>query len=129
MIMPIIGYLLSYSIYRNISMFNNIISFIILLIIGITMIKENNNKTYNNSLNIKELILLSIATSIDALSIGITLSLSKVNIISSSLIIGIITFILSFIGSIIGYKLGSKYQLSYIGGILLIIIGIRILLK
>ena len=73
----------------------------------------------------------AIATSIDALAVGITFSFLKVNIISTVLLIGIITFIICFIGVIIGSKFGNKYEKKsqIVGGIILILIGIKILLE
>ena len=77
------------------------------------------------------MIILSIATSIDALAIGITFAFLNVNILISSLIIGLITFIISGIGVVIGNKFGNKYEkrAELFGGIVLILMGIKILLE
>ena len=96
------------------------------------MIKESFNKDdINIGLSIKELISLSIATSIDALAVGITFSLFKINLLLSILTIGIITFILCFIGVNLGKILGNKYETKseILGGIILIIIGLKSLLE
>ena len=94
-----------------------------------TLRKEKNE--YNDKLDFKTMILLSIATSIDALAIGITFSFLRTNILLSIIIIGIITFVLTFIGVKIGNKFGFKYEQksSLLGGAILIIIGIKILLE
>lgn len=133
-IMPLIGYFLSYKLLNNLIPINNLIAFTILSIIGINMIYESNKKetnNYDNNLSIKIMIILSIATSIDALSIGISFGILKVNIIYSVTIISIVTFILStlavYIGNIFGEKYKNKAVLS--GGIILIIIAIKILLE
>ena len=86
---------------------------------------EENNK---NELSNKELTTLAIATSIDALAVGISFAFLNVNIVSSSLIIGLITFIVCFIGVIAGKKIGGIFKdyAELIGGIILIIIGINI---
>lgn len=128
-IMPLFGYIFC-SYINGIDKFDHYISFILLAIIGISMIKESlESKELNDNIDIKTMIILSIATSIDALAIGITFSLLSVNIIYSIIIIGIITFILSFIGVIFGNKVGNKYSsiAEIIGGIILIIMGVEIL--
>lgn len=131
MIMPIIGYYLGNLFSKRIIKYNPYISTILLIIIGILMLLEKNDDKLQNNLKIKELLMLSIATSIDALVIGISLSFLKNHIFSSSLIIGIVTFILCFIGYKIGNLLNKKIgkYSNLIGGITLIIIGIKILLE
>ena len=129
-IMPILGYYLGNIFNQKIINYNPFISMILLITIGILMIKEDNSEI-NQKLKLSELIMLSIATSIDALVIGISFSFLKVNIIPSSLIIGIITFILCFIGYFLGHlfnKKVGKYS-NLIGGITLIIIGIKIFIQ
>ena len=98
------------------------------------MIKESaykDKKQDNYLLDFKTLLPLAIATSIDALAVGITLSVLKVYLISALVIIGIITYILSFIGVIIGNKIGSKisHLAELFGGIILLLIGIKILFE
>ena len=77
------------------------------------------------------MIVLAIATSIDALAVGITFAFFKTNIVLSVFIIGIITFILSMIGVFLGYKFGDKFQnkAEFTGGVILILIGLKILLE
>ena len=132
MIMPIIGYYFGSKLNKYFLTLNHLIAFIILSIIGINMIKESyTNEDINIGLSIKELLSLSIATSIDAMAIGITFSLFKMNLLLSILTIGIITFILCFIGVNLGKKIGNKYEqiAEILGGIFLIIIGIKSLLE
>ncbi len=96
------------------------------------MIKESfENKGENDKVDFKTMIMLAIATSIDALAVGITFSFYKVNILISTILIGIITFVLSNIGVLIGFKFGDKFQskAEILGGIILILIGLKILLE
>lgn len=123
-IMPIIGYFLGNIFSSRISIISKYIAFILLLYIGINMII--NKDEYNTKINFKELIILSIATSIDALIMGITFSFLRVNILISSLIIGIITFIMCTISFLLGSKLNiDKKKSQILGGIILIILGIK----
>ena len=104
---------------------------ILLIIIGILMFKEENDEGLDNRFNFSQMLLLSIATSIDALVIGISFSFLKVNIISSSILIGVITFIMCLIGFFLGHlfnKNAHQYA-NKIGGITLIIIGIKIFIE
>ena len=132
-IMPLLGYLLAYKLKYIIESFDHWIAFALLLIIGIKMIIDAilNEDKKDNDLSFKTMIGLSIATSIDALAIGITLSLFNINILTSVLIIGIITFILSFLGSFmssnLSHDVGKKYTI--IGGLILILIGFKILFE
>ena len=76
-------------------------------------------------------IVFAIATSIDALAIGVTVSIVKANILLAVTLIGLFTFVISFFGSIIGAKLGSKYEskAELIGGIVLVLLGLKFLLE
>ncbi len=131
-LMPFIGYLLG-NIFKDVIInLDHWLAFGLLSFIGINLIKESNNEVeINEQVDFKSMILLSLATSIDALAVGITLSVLKINIIASVLIITIITFINCFIGTIIGNKLGNKInKLAKItGGFLLILIGLKILIE
>ena len=131
-IMPLIGYKLG-SIFSNyISSIDHWISFIILSIIGFKMIKDGIIKEDNidNDISIKNILLLSIATSIDALVIGITLPLLNVSLSKSMTIIGLTTFILCLIGSYLSsyIKVNSRnYQI--VGGLTLFALGLKILFE
>jgi putative Mn2+ efflux pump MntP len=131
-LMPLIGYLLG-NIFKDVIInLDHWLAFGLLSFIGINLIKDSNTEIeINDKIDFKSMILLSIATSIDALAVGITLSVLKINIIISVLIICIITFINCFIGTIIGNKLGNKISKSakIIGGIILIITGLKILIE
>lgn len=128
-IMPVIGFYLGNIISSRIINYHSYFSSILLIIIGILMIKEDKLEIIDNKLNYKELILLSIATSIDALVIGLSFSFNNTNIFLSATIIGIITFITCNLGYYLGNLFHKKiHQYSgLIGGITLIIIGIKLL--
>jgi putative Mn2+ efflux pump MntP len=133
-IMPIIGYLLGTTFNQLIISIDHWIAFVLLCSIGANMIRESfsiDTANENDKVDFKTMFPLSIATSIDALAIGITFSFLKVNILISSIIITIITFITSTIGSKVGFLFGNKYKNKaiFLGGIILIIIGINILLE
>ena len=133
-IMPIIGYFLGTTFKDLIINIDHWIAFVLLSSIGSNMIRESFSKTIENNndkVDIKTMIPLSIATSIDALAIGVTLSFLKTNIIITSITITTITLILSILGVKLGNKFGIKYKnkAEFIGGLILIIMGIKILLE
>ena len=131
-IMPIIGFLLGSSFEEIVKNLDHWIAFILLGIIGINMMKEafdDKINNTNNRIDFKTMIFLAIATSIDALAVGITFAFYNVNIIISSLFIGIITFALACFGVKLGFEFGNKYKnkAELIGGIILVLIGFKIL--
>lgn len=136
-IMPLIGYFLGIQFKDSITSFDHWIAFVLLSLIGINMIRESLNKdeisceVIDASLNLKNMTVLSFATSIDALAIGVTFAFLQVNIISAVSVIGITTFILSIVGVIIGNLFGTKFKskAELAGGIILIIMGLKILLE
>lgn len=139
-IMPLIGYFLGSQFAGFISSFSHWLAFFLLLFIGLNMIKESKQVRQEEiqcdikgelELNFKNMIILAIATSIDALAVGISFALLKINILYAISIIGITTFIISIIGVFIGFKFGSKYKSKseITGGLILIIIGFKILLE
>ena len=133
-IMPIIGFFLGYNFQDVLISIDHWIAFSLLLIIGGKMINDSlkiNDEEKNDLIDIKTMLILAIATSIDALAIGITFAFFKINIIYAGLIICIITFILSSIGVIIGNKFGDKFQnkAEIAGGVILILIGLKILFE
>lgn len=136
-LMPMIGYFLGSRFSNVISSFSHWVSFGLLAFIGgkmaIEAIKgdgeEEGGKEYK--LDIKEVFLLAIATSIDALAVGIVFAAEKTNLAFSVTMIGVITFLLSFIGIFIGHKFGSKYEkkAEFAGGVILVLIGVKLLLE
>src|SRR5690554_1384733 len=109
--MPLVGYFLGRQFYEKINMFDNWIAFILLSIIGINMIRESSNlENCNDSLKFKEMFFLSIATSIDALAIGVTFALLNVDIFPAVSFIGIVTFFIATLGVKIGNVFGTKYK-------------------
>lgn len=133
-IMPAIGYLLGSTFESLVTSIDHWVAFILLGLIGRNMIKESFNKEddkKNDSVDFKNMIVLAIATSIDALAIGITFAFFKINLLLAICIIGVITFGLSLLGVKIGNKFGDKFQnkAEIMGGIILIIIGLKILLE
>lgn len=135
-IMPLLGWLLGTQFESYITSFDHWIAFGLLVLIGGKMIYEvfkKDSDADNNidALNIKELFVLAIATSIDALAVGITFAFLQTSIVSAVSLIGVITFGLSFAGVFIGHKFGAKFmsKAEFAGGAVLILIGTRILLE
>lgn len=133
-LMPVIGFSLGKTFESMVTKIDHWIAFILLLLIGLNMIKEafeNIEGEIDDNLGVKTMILLAIATSIDALAIGITFAFLNVNLTFAVTTIGIITFILSIIGVKIGNKFGDKYEkkAEITGGVILILLGIKILLE
>ena len=133
-LMPILGYFLGSTFSSFVQSVDHWIAFILLAIIGGNMIKDSTDdevEKRNDKVDVKTMLLLAIATSIDALAVGVTFAFFEVNLLLSISIIGIITFVLSFLGVIIGNKFGDKFQnrAELTGGIVLIIIGLKILLE
>lgn len=133
-IMPLIGFLLGLGFEQKITSIDHWIAFILLGLIGANMLKSSFSKEKEeapDNVDFKTMIVLSIATSIDALAIGITFAFLQVNIILAITLIGIITFGLSVIGVKIGNIFGDKYEkkAEFVGGLILILMGIKILLE
>lgn len=132
-IMPIIGYLIGYRFHDLIENVDHWLAFFLLLFIGLKMIKSAilDEQSLDNKVDFKSMIGLAIATSIDALVIGITLSFLNVDLIVSITYIGIITFTLSYLGVMLGSKVGERFGIKsqIFGGIILIIIGLKILFE
>ena len=133
-LMPAIGYVLGAQFQEAIASIDHWIAFVLLALIGGNMILEaldNDEEEADASLNVKTMFLLAVATSIDALAIGITFAFLKVNIIPAVCFIGIVTFIISFAGVKIGNVFGARYKnkAEIVGGIILILLGLKILLE
>lgn len=134
MLMPIIGYMLGKGFENVVASIDHWIAFILLAGIGANMIKEafsDESDKVNDNIDVKTMILLAIATSIDALAVGITFAFLKVNLILAISLIGIVAFTLSVIGTKIGNRFGDKYgnKACLVGGVILILMGIKILIE
>ena len=145
--MPLIGFILGVQFKDYIVSIDHWIAFILLSFIGINMIRESMEKDEDecvtdlneiavgeeeiDQLSFKNMIMLSIATSIDALAVGVTFAFLQVDIVPAVSFIGIVTFVLSAIGVKIGNVFGTKYKskAEFAGGAILILIGIKILFE
>lgn len=134
--MPILGYFLGATFEQFITNIDHWIAFILLGIIGGKMIKESFNhssENYSDDTNFKSMLLLAIATSIDALAVGIAYmcAYGSNNAVLTFSSIGIITFIISIFGVKIGNKFGNKFgnKAEFIGGLILVLLGLKILLE
>lgn len=136
-LMPTVGWLLGSGFERYITRFDHWIAFGLLALIGANMLREafgNEEVSSENAdrLRLRELLALAVATSIDALAVGITFALQpQVNIGWTVLLIGLITFLLSAAGVFIGNRFGAKRHrlANFCGGAVLILIGLKILLE
>jgi len=135
-LMPAIGYFLGSRFANYISKYDHWIAFGLLVIIGLNMVKDalsgdDDSKDNNSSLKFKVMLVLAVATSIDALAVGVSFAFLQVNIIFAVIFIGVITFVLSGIGVKVGNVFGIKYKskAELAGGIILVLLGIKILLE
>ncbi|MBE5933851.1 MAG: manganese efflux pump [Lachnospiraceae bacterium] len=132
-LMPTIGYLVGSLFADKITAIDHWIAFVLLAIIGGSMIKESFEKEeeMDSCMDPKCMFVLAVATSIDALAVGVSFAFLKVSIVWSVLFIGVITFVLSAVGIKIGSIFGAKYKskAEFAGGIVLILIGTKILLE
>ena len=134
-LMPLIGWLIGVKFQRFIERYDHWVAFVLLAIIGGKMIYEsfkNDEDEDDASFGISELFVLAIATSIDALAVGIAFAMFEdVSILYSITVIGCITFILSVFGVAIGNKFGAAYKnkAELAGGIILVLLGLKILLE
>ena len=134
-LMPALGYLLGSQFQSVIVKVDHWIAFILLGIIGVGMLREAAEKEQEVvcpiSYNYRELFMLAIATSIDALAVGVTFAFLKVQIIPAVSFIGITTFVISCAGVLIGNRFGARYKskAELAGGVVLILMGIKILLE
>lgn len=133
-LMPLIGYYVGSVFADKVEKYAHWIAFVLLVIIGGNMIKESFGKEddeMNASMKPKEMFLLAVATSIDALAVGVGFAMLNVNIVAAVSFIGVVTFTFSAVGVGVGSILGSKYKskAELAGGIILILIGLKILLS
>jgi putative Mn2+ efflux pump MntP len=136
-LMPTIGYCVGSLFESYITAFDHWIAFVLLAFIGGNMIKEafakdeDGGEDTNASLSFKVMLLLAIATSIDALAVGVTFAFLQVNLPFAVLFIGATTFVLSAIGVKVGSVFGTKYKskAELAGGVILVLLGVKILLE
>ena len=134
--MPLLGYVLGVQFKEVITSVDHWIAFILLGIIGVNMIKESRERCdcceeTDESLDVKTRVGLAVATSIDALAVGVTFAFLQVQIVPAVSFIGVITFTLSAAGVKIGNIFGTRYKsrAELAGGIILVAMGVKILLE
>lgn len=132
--MPLAGWFLGSSVKAYIEAVDHWIAFGLLALIGGSMIREalsGGEEEAVTDLSVKRLFLLALATSIDALAVGVTFAFMEVNILLSSAVIGIVAFALAMLGGLLGHRLGQLFQrrATLLGGLVLVGIGIKILLE
>ncbi|WP_324824495.1 manganese efflux pump MntP family protein [Sinanaerobacter sp. ZZT-01] len=132
-VMPLIGYYIGVQFSEHIVQVDHWVAFVLLSIIGGNMILESRNKdeVFDDRMNFSHMLILAVATSIDALAIGVTFAFLKVNIFEAVCQIGFITLFFSILGVKIGTIFGAKYKsrAEFAGGMILIFMGIKILLE
>ena len=137
LLMPLLGWVLGKQFEGYITSVDHWIAFVLLATIGIKMIVEAVRDRdaevcpVDERLNLWELLVLAVATSIDALAVGITFAFLKTPILPAVTEIGVITFALSFLGVLVGHRFGTRWKrkAEIAGGAVLVLIGIRILLE
>jgi putative Mn2+ efflux pump MntP len=133
--MPLIGYFAGVNFAKNIQHSDHWIAFVLLGFIGGKMIKDSfsaeKEKLNENPFQFIKMLLLAIATSIDALAVGLTFAFFELNIFTAILIIGLTTFCISIAGVKVGHIFGTKFKAKaeFMGGAVLIILGIKILIE
>ena len=133
-LMPTIGYLLGTRFESYVTGIDHWIAFVLLALIGVNMIKEalsEEDEEADDSIGVKIMFLLAVATSIDALAVGVTYAFLQVRIIPAVIFIGVTTFVLSIAGVKIGNVFGLKYKAKaeIAGGMILILMGLKILVE
>ena len=133
-LMPVLGFLLGFKFEAFITNVDHWIAFVLLGVIGGGMIKQamsGEDDKLDDSFSFKTMLPLALATSIDALAVGISFAFLGVNIITAALLIGVTTFVLSGAGIVVGNVFGAKYKskAELAGGAVLILIGLKILLE
>lgn len=133
-LMPAIGYVLGVQFQDKITAIDHWIAFVLLGIIGVNMVREARSEECDSdsgALDVKTMFMLAVATSIDALAVGITFAFLNVNIVPAVCFIGVTTFVISAVGVKIGNVFGTRYKsrAELVGGIILILLGVKILLE
>lgn len=136
--MPLIGFFLGTIFADAIEAIDHWVAFVLLALIGLNMLKEAMEKSCDccdangADLSVKNMFVMAVATSIDALAVGISLAMAgNVNIVAAVLLIGIVTFLLSGVGVKVGNIFGSRFEkkAQMLGGVILILLGTKILLE
>ena len=134
-LMPVVGWFLGHIFKEYVSSYDHWIAFILLLLVGARMIyeavKPNEENNIKCDISFQILLMLAVATSIDALAVGVTFSFLNISIVIPIIIIGIITFINSFVGVIVGSSIGKIFgkKVEILGGVILVGMGFKILLE
>jgi len=134
-LMPITGYFAGFYFASKVDEFAPWIAFVLLGIIGGKMIMESFSKKEENPneyhFQFMKMLVLAIATSIDALAVGVTFAFFKINIFKAAIIIGLITFFISMAGVKIGNIFGTRFKskAEFIGGAVLVLLGIKIVVE
>lgn len=133
-LMPTIGYFLGSAFENKIAAVDHWIGFVLLAIIGINMIREalsDDEEDTTGTLGVKEMFMLAVATSIDALAVGITFAFVDMNVPLAVILIGVITFAISMAGVKIGNVFGTKFKAKaeIAGGTVLILLGVKMLVE
>ncbi|MDD6806952.1 MAG: manganese efflux pump MntP family protein [Oscillospiraceae bacterium] len=133
-LMPAIGYFLGSTFEDKITAIDHWVGFVLLALIGVNMIREalvKDDEETTGTVGIKEMFVLAVATSIDALAVGITFAFVEMNVPLAIILIGVITFAISMLGVKIGNLFGTKYKskAEFAGGVILIFLGLKILLE
>jgi putative Mn2+ efflux pump MntP len=135
-IMPIIGWLIGSSIADLVGQYDHWLAFALLGFIGVKMVRESfQSEDHRNAASDPTkgwtLILLSVATSIDALAVGLSLAFLQVNVVNAAVVIGVFAFAMTATGMLCGRWLGVRFgkRMEFVGGLILIAIGVRILIQ
>lgn len=138
-LMPVLGWLLGSALAGFVGAIDHWIAFVLLALIGANMIRETLSESDDEEdeadaggrIDLREMLLLAVATSIDALAVGVSLSFLHVDIVPAALFIGVVTFTLSFIGVVIGHRFGARWRKpsGIAGGIILIVLSLKILIE
>ena len=132
-LMPLMGWLLGYRFESAIASVDHWIAFVLLALIGGNMIRESfsPDEELNDDFGFRAMLPLAVATSIDALAVGVTFAFLSVRILPAVCLIGLTTFLLSGLGVEIGFRFGARYRTGAerLGGAILILMGLKILLE
>lgn len=133
-LMPLIGYLLGANFRSMIENIDHWVAFVLLAIIGVNMIRESlgaDEESLDTSFGVRTMLPLAVATSIDALAVGVTFAFLNVNIVPAVSFIGVITFSLSMLGVKLGSIFGMKWKsrAEFVGGAILVLMGLKILIE